>query len=107
MLSNTVFFYTEELAVVRSAAVADLEDHKRAEAITVIYSLDPIVDYEGILRVRGRLKRAELNYCCQEIKHPALLLKDRQVSRLIINHYYRQVRYHRSWGVLFARQGTG
>lgn len=43
--------------------------------------LSPFVDGDGILRVGGRLARADLPYA---IKHPMLLPKDHAVTKMII-----------------------
>ena len=55
-----------------------------------LYHLDPFTDGDGILRVGGRLRRAELEY---GEKHPALLPKEHHVSRLIVRHYHKQTHH--------------
>ena len=47
--------------------------------------LDPILD-DGLLRVGGRLQRAQLDY---DAKHPVILPKKTHVSNLIISHYHQ------------------
>ena len=47
--------------------------------------LDPVLD-DGLLRVGGRLQRAQLDY---DAKHPVILPKKTHVSNLIISHYHQ------------------
>ena len=46
-----------------------------------IYSLDPFVDADGLIRVGGRLKHCHLNNSC---KHPVLLAKQEKVTDLVL-----------------------
>ncbi|XP_048582064.1 uncharacterized protein LOC125561767 [Nematostella vectensis] len=50
---------------------------KKALRGSPLYRLDPFLDSDGILRVGGRLRRAEMNY---EQKHPVLLPRKHHVS---------------------------
>ena len=45
-----------------------------------ISNLDPYLDREGIIRVGGRIDRSNIN---DECKHPVILPKESQISRLI------------------------
>ena len=63
---------------------------KRALKGSQFYALDPFIDANGILRVGGRLRRAELDY---GEKHPAILPKDHHVSVLVIRHYHKEVHH--------------
>ena len=55
-----------------------------------IYCLDPFLDQEGILRVGGRLHRADLSY---EERHPIILPKEHHITKLLIRQYHQNV-YH-------------
>ena len=55
-----------------------------------IYRLDPFFDQEGILRVGGRLHRADLSY---EERHPIILPKEHHITKLLIRQYRQNV-YH-------------
>ena len=46
-----------------------------------IYSLDPFMDADGLIRVGGRLKHSHLNNSC---KHPVLLAKQEKVTDLVL-----------------------
>ena len=50
-----------------------------------IRRLDPFLD-KGILRVGGRLRRADLPY---EIKHPIILPRKNHVTTLLIRHVHK------------------
>ena len=62
-----------------------------------LYRLDPFLDNYGILRVGGRLRRAEMEY---GEKHPIILPKNHHVSRLVAKHHHLQVHHQ-------GRQITG
>lgn len=46
-------------------------------------NLDPFIDGQGLLRVGGRLDRADMSF---DSKHPIILPKDSPLSRLIVKH---------------------
>jgi hypothetical protein len=50
--------------------------------------LDPFIDEEGILRVGGRLRRANLS---DETKHPVILPKDSRISYMIILDIHKKI----------------
>ena len=62
-----------------------------------LYHLDPFLDGYRILRVGGRLRRAEMEY---GEKHPIVLPKNHHVSQLVAEHYHAQVHHQ-------GRQITG
>ena len=62
-----------------------------------LYRLDPFLDSHGILRVGGRLRRAQMEY---NEKHPIVLPKCHYVSQLIAKHYHHEVHHQ-------GRQITG
>ena len=70
---------------------------KKALKGSQLYSLLPFLDSHGILRVGGRLRRAEMEH---REKHPIVLLKNNHVSRLVAKHYHLRVHHQ-------GRQITG
>ncbi|XP_048586639.1 uncharacterized protein LOC125568412 [Nematostella vectensis] len=54
-----------------------------------MYQLDPFVDDQGLIRVRGRLRRADLGYI---ERHPVLLPNDHHLSKLIVRHFHQRVK---------------
>jgi hypothetical protein len=67
-----------------------LKERRRVLRKSSLYSLDPIVDKDGILQVGGRLHLSDLAY---EKRHPIILPKKHHVSELLIRHYHHRV-YH-------------
>ena len=62
-----------------------------------IYRLDPFMD-DGILRVGGRLKHADLPH---ETKHPAILPQKSHVTTLLIRHAHKRVGPFWTWSRYF------
>ena len=63
-----------------------------------LWRLSPFVDSDGILRVGGRLEMSNLPY---DVKHPVILPKKHQTSKLVITHIHNQG--HHNLGVNFTR----
>lgn len=57
---------------------------------SVLISLQPFIDEDGILRVYGRLRRAALHY---HHRHPIILPKHHQVTKLIVGHAHAQTQH--------------
>ena len=70
---------------------------KKALKGSQLYRLDLFLDSHGILRVGGRLSRAQMEY---NEKHPIVLPKCHYVSQLIAKHYHHEVHHQ-------GRQITG
>lgn len=64
-----------------SQEICHLQNSKVVPNTSKILSLSPILDENGVLRVGGRLKNADLSY---DAKHPILLPKDHAITKLII-----------------------
>jgi hypothetical protein len=64
--------------------------NKKLKRSTRLYRLDPFVDGDGILRVGGRLRRAELEL---GEKHPIILPRNDHVSNPVVRHYHGQVHH--------------
>ena len=76
-------YFEEELDSLRQCK---LQPSKRsATKSSPLSKLDPILD-DHLLRVGGRLKRAQLN---PDTKHPVVLPKKTHISNLIISHYHQ------------------
>ena len=50
--------------------------------------MDPILEDNGLLRVRGRLSSADMSW---EEKHPVILPKNHHVSTLLVRQYHEKV----------------
>ena len=55
-----------------------------------LHRLNPFLDEQGILRVGGRFKHADLHH---HIKHPAVLPAISHITRMLIKHYHYQVQH--------------
>lgn len=54
---------------------------------SLIISVNPFLDSDGILRVGGRIKRAAIHY---NQRHPIILPKDHRLSTLLVHHVHTQ-----------------
>ena len=65
--------------------------------------LNPVIDSDGMLRVGGRLGRAELNV---EERHPIILPGSNHITRLIARHHHHEVKHqgrHFTHGAIRAK----
>ena len=61
--------------------------NKTLKHTSSIYRLDPFLDVHGIMRVGGRIHRAELS---SNIRHPAILPRKAHITNLVIRHFHEQ-----------------
>ncbi|KAI7805752.1 hypothetical protein IRJ41_018562 [Triplophysa rosa] len=75
-----------------SREINDLEAQREMtkDKTSRLYRLNPYLDHRGILRVGGRLEHAAMH---PHIKHPVILPKNSHITRLLIDHYHRQVQH--------------
>ena len=66
-----------------------------AKAHSSISKLDPFIDRDGILRVGGRLKYADIP---NQVKHPVILPKNSHTTSLVIKCYHEKIN-HRGKGM--------
>lgn len=73
-------------------AMKELQSGKELtkDKISGLYRLNPFLDHKGILRVGGRLEQVMLH---PHVKHPAILPKTSHITRLLIDHFHRQVQH--------------
>ncbi|XP_037799460.1 uncharacterized protein LOC119594502 [Penaeus monodon] len=69
--------------------------NKTLRKVSCIYSLDPFIDKNNILRVGGRMRHAEF---AASNKHPAILPKDSHITEMIVCYYHRKV-LHQGRGI--------
>lgn len=55
-----------------------------------LYSLDAFLDEDGVLRVGGRLSNSSL---LNSIKHPVIIPKDHHITKILIAHYHKRMKY--------------
>ena len=63
---------------------------KRVPKTSHLRGLDPFIDENGVLRVGGRLRRADLRY---KEKHPALLPNNNHVASLVVRHFHQKIHH--------------
>lgn len=67
-----------------------IKNDKKLTRTSVILKLSPIIDIEGLLRVGGRLDRANLT---NEERHPLILPRSHHVTALIVKHLHNEVKH--------------
>ncbi|XP_017848265.2 uncharacterized protein LOC108603731 isoform X3 [Drosophila busckii] len=70
-------WFSDELRALRAK--------KEVKSKSKLFSLHPILDGSGLIRVGGRLQNSILDY---DARHPLLLPKDHPVTRAIIAHFH-------------------
>ena len=102
---ETVQISTEDLeeagrAIIRSAQLNLFEEDikvlaketRRQESFTKAHSsinkLDPLIDEDGILRIAGRLKYADIP---DQVKHSVILPKNSHVTNHIVKCYHEKL----------------
>lgn len=73
-----------------NAELTALRNHKRLPDKTKLEPLKPILDSRGVMRVGGRLDRADAKY---EMKHPAIIPKGSRLAWLLMDFSHR-VNHH-------------
>ena len=95
--------FNEELALLRHQDSQNItpppgdvcnQSRKTVKKSSSIYQLDPFLGKDGILRVGGRIRRANIP---ENIKHPCILPRKGHVTELVICHHHQKV----------AHQGRG
>ena len=86
--------FSEDLKRLKSALQTAADGHG-GEQLCVkknssLFRLDPFVDSDGLLRVGGRLRRAEAPF---EVAHPVLLPNRSQVTDLVVRHIHDKVEH--------------
>ena len=70
--------------------ITALRSGRMVSKTSVLIKLNPQIDSDGILRVNGRLKHAQLP---EEQKFPALLPKESHVTTLVIRHFHEKIKH--------------
>lgn len=70
-----------------SDTIRGLENVVAKPAKVNLAALDPFIDVQGLLRVGGRLRRADMRY---SQRHPIILPRQSRLTRLITHHAHHQ-----------------
>ena len=97
-LTKTVqeVIYHKEIEAIKSGKSVERNSH--------IQSLNPYLDENGVLRVGGRLSKANLS---QDEKHPAIIPKHSHWAKLLIRHYHRKIQHMGRRSTLAAVREAG
>ena len=57
---------------------------------STLHTLDPFVDFEGLLRVGERISRANFD---DKLKTPVILPKTEHITKLIVAHIHKKTRH--------------
>ena len=93
--------FEDEIKVLQSLNVdgefvnrtAAKERNSSLKKTSCLYRLDPYLDADGVLRIGGRLRRANLP---DSVKHPVILPKESHITRLIIQDSHRSIKHQGS-----------
>lgn len=55
-----------------------------------LYKLDPFVDQDGLIRVGGRIRRADVPI---DVKHPVIIPRKGHLTELLIKHHHQKVNH--------------
>ena len=85
--------FQNEISLVHRISAQVLQDQTQLRTMkkaSSLYKMDPFLDKDGILRVGGRLKHADLS---EAAKHIIVLPKKGHVTSLVIAHYHSLVEH--------------
>ena len=71
-----------------SSTKVEKHDNRRIPKTSNLYRLDPILTEDGILRVGGRVRRADVPL---DVKYPCILPRRGHITELIICHFHQKV----------------
>ncbi|GFT89029.1 integrase catalytic domain-containing protein [Trichonephila clavipes] len=66
--------------------IMSLKENNRVSAESLIKSLNPFLDKDGVLRVGGRLCNSDLNFECK--KFPVILPCNHKLTNLIVEYFH-------------------
>ena len=95
--------FPDELHCLKSASKDNQKPPVCVKKKSPTYQLSPFLDDDGLIRVGGRLQRADIDLGG---RHPILLPKDNHVSRLLIRHFHQEVQ-HQGRHTTFAAVRSG
>jgi len=92
--------FMEEIRILRSLNAGEFLGREAVKQRDIslkktscMYRLDPFLDADGILRVGGRLRRANMP---EDVKHPAILPRRSHITELIIQYCHHAIKHQGS-----------
>ncbi|GFU80196.1 uncharacterized protein TNCV_4309981 [Trichonephila clavipes] len=80
--------------------IMSLKENNRVSAESLIKSLNPFLDKDGVLRVGGRLCNSDLNFEC---KFPVILPFNHKLTNLIVEYFHLKYFYLGPQALLYQR----
>ena len=99
--------FKSELTILQSTKENGSVQDKRTiklKRTSTLSRLDPYVDRDGVVRVGGRIRSAELP---ESVKHPYILPKKGHVTDLVICHHHNKIRHQGRGMTLAAIRSSG
>ncbi|XP_028176630.1 uncharacterized protein LOC114364612 [Ostrinia furnacalis] len=81
------------------AEIKHLRKHGTVDTKSKLLNLKPFIDHENVLRVGGRLEKANIS---DEMKHPKIIPKDTRLATLLIDQAHKQT-FHGGARVTMAK----
>lgn len=70
--------------------IYSIQERKSVPTNSSLRKLDPYVDFDGVMRVGGRLNKGQL---CEDEKNPIIIPSQHHVAKLIIEFYHRKSKH--------------
>ena len=77
--------FKDEIKVLSKTKEAQGFQGRRTRNVTSLQKLNPFLEKDGVLRVGGRIRRADLN---NETKFPIILPRDSHITKLLVQHFH-------------------
>ena len=77
--------FKDEIKVLSKTKEAQEFQGRRPRNVTSLQKLNPFLDKDGVLRVGGRIRCADLN---DETKFPIILPRDGHITKLLVQHFH-------------------
>ena len=77
--------FKDEIKVLSKTKEAREFQGRRPRNVTSLQKLNPFLDEDGVLRVGGRIRRADPN---DETKFPIILPRDGHITKLLVQHFH-------------------
>ncbi|GFW72266.1 integrase catalytic domain-containing protein [Trichonephila clavipes] len=82
--------------------IMSLKENNRVSAESLIKSLNPFLDKDGVLRVGGRLCNSDLNFEC---KFPVILPCNHKLTNLIVEYFHLKYFHLGPQALLYQKRG--
>ncbi|KAK6181756.1 hypothetical protein SNE40_009545 [Patella caerulea] len=88
--------FEKELEIIQSHSgvvedrTATRDRNRKIKKYSSLFRLDPFLDKNGLIRVGGRIQRANIPH---ELKHPVIIPSKSHLTKLLITHYHQKVNH--------------